>query len=147
MLKKITASDTRELRRKVLRPSQRAKDLVYPGDDDDTTFHIGFFEAGALLGVASIYKESTSKVPSSEQMYKLRGMAVEKVLQGQGIGSKIIEECVSIVKNNDGKTIWCNARVNALGFYKKIGFKVSGEEFEIEGIGPHYILYLDIDSI
>jgi predicted GNAT family N-acyltransferase len=33
--------------------------------------------------------------------------------------------------------IWCNARVSAMGFYRKAGWTVESEEFEIEGVGPH----------
>ncbi|MDB2447062.1 GNAT family N-acetyltransferase [bacterium] len=146
MLKRITASDTRELRRKILRPHQRPEDIVYPNDDCTTTFHVGFFEAGCLQGVASTYEESTPKLgyTSTGKQYRLRGMAVDKHLQGQGIGSKLIKESISLIKKENASTLWCNARTSALGFYRKLGFETTGDEFEIEGIGPHYIMFINI---
>ena len=38
--------------------------------------------------------------------------------------------------------VWCNARLVAIDFlYRSIGFKIVGEIFDIEGIGPHYYMY------
>ena len=36
--------------------------------------------------------------------------------------------------------VWCNARINAVAFYKKEGFKIIGDEFEIPDIGPHFLM-------
>ena len=37
--------------------------------------------------------------------------------------------------------LWCSARVVALDFYKHLGLQTVGSEFEIEGIGPHYVMW------
>ncbi len=36
--------------------------------------------------------------------------------------------------------MWCNARSGARTFYERAGFCVEGEEFEIAGIGPHFLM-------
>ncbi len=38
------------------------------------------------------------------------------------------------------RLLWCNARVVALGFYTKLGLHTEGDEFDIPGIGPHYVM-------
>ena len=40
-----------------------------------------------------------------------------------------------------GTLLWCNARIIAIEFYKKIGFQIKGEEFDIADIGKHYFMY------
>ena len=35
---------------------------------------------------------------------------------------------------------WCNARTSACAYYEKLGFTPRGGEFEIEGIGPHFVM-------
>lgn len=42
------------------------------------------------------------------------------------------------------EVLWCNARVGALGFYLRLGFATIGEEFEIAGIGPHFVMWRDL---
>ena len=44
----------------------------------------------------------------------------------------------------DCDMVWCNARLVAVDFYRSIGFKISGNLFDIEGIGPHYYMYKKI---
>ena len=48
------------------------------------------------------------------------------------------------LKKRDCDMVWCNARLVAVNFYKSVGFKITGELFGIEGIGPHYYMYKEI---
>jgi hypothetical protein len=36
--------------------------------------------------------------------------------------------------------VWCNARTPAVGLYERAGFAIESGEFEIEGIGPHFVM-------
>ena len=36
--------------------------------------------------------------------------------------------------------MWCNARTPALSLYARAGFQPESEEFEISGIGPHFVM-------
>ncbi len=48
------------------------------------------------------------------------------------------------LKKRDCDILWCNARLLAVNFYKSVGFKIIGELFDIEAIGPHYYMYKEI---
>ncbi|EST36322.1 hypothetical protein N566_16465, partial [Streptomycetaceae bacterium MP113-05] len=37
------------------------------------------------------------------------------------------------------RLMWCNGRTGARGFYERHGYEAVGEEFVIEGVGPHYV--------
>jgi predicted GNAT family N-acyltransferase len=36
--------------------------------------------------------------------------------------------------------VWCNARTPALRLYERAGFERESGEFEIPGIGPHFVM-------
>lgn len=35
--------------------------------------------------------------------------------------------------------MWCNGRTVARGFYERHGYEAVGDEFVIEGVGPHHV--------
>jgi predicted GNAT family N-acyltransferase len=48
------------------------------------------------------------------------------------------------LKERGSDMVWCNARLIAVDFYRSLGFKISGDLFNIDGIGPHYYMYKKI---
>jgi predicted GNAT family N-acyltransferase len=57
----------------------------------------------------------------------------------------VLDASVAHVAAQGGGELWCNARVPALGFYLRAGFEVEGDEFEIDGIGPHVVVTRTVD--
>lgn len=54
---------------------------------------------------------------------------------GRGFGKKLLEESISVIKNElKCKVICIDAQTHAIGFYEKFGFKVTSKEFWEEGI-------------
>ena len=45
------------------------------------------------------------------------------------------------VKERGGDSMWANARISALDFYLKLGYKTIGEEFYIPDVGSHIVIY------
>ena len=76
--------------------------------------------------------------------YQLRGMATDTPFFGKGYGAELIKYAVDYIKAAKAEYIWCNARTSAINFYKKQGFEIVSEEFEIPGVGPHYIMILNL---
>ena len=136
----ISAEETRGLRQAILRPHQRPEELVYPGDDDPDTLHLGAYVDGKLVGVASLYREAPPK-EEDPGAWRLRGMAVAKDRQKQGLGAALLDACIAHAKGSGGTSLWCNARTTAAGFYTSLGFEVEGDAFELPGIGPHYVMW------
>lgn len=150
----ISAAATRPLRSEILRPGQPPERLVYPGDDAPGSFHAGAFVGGTLVGIATVYPEPMPLTPDpaagsgravdASNAFRLRGMATRADLQGQGIGRITLRRCIEHVRDSGAEVLWCNARSGALGFYTGFGFATVGEEFEIEGIGPHFVMWTDV---
>lgn len=138
-LKTITAADTWTLRQSVLRPHEPIAALTYPGDSAPDSIHFGLCEpSGNLIGIASLYLESLPD--QSGQGWRLRGMAVAPHVQGKGLGTKLLDRCRDHILGTSGDYLWCNARKSALKFYRNNSFQVISEQFEISGIGPHFVM-------
>jgi GNAT superfamily N-acetyltransferase len=67
-------------------------------------------------------------------------MAVLEEFQSNNYGTLLLNGCINHAIAQKGDVIWCNARINAVAFYKKAGFKIIGDEFDIENIGPHFLM-------
>jgi ribosomal protein S18 acetylase RimI-like enzyme len=61
--------------------------------------------------------------------------------QGRGIGAAVLKEGERIASQRNFDLIWCNARTSAYKYYVKQGYTAFDDIFEIEGIGPHKVMY------
>jgi ribosomal protein S18 acetylase RimI-like enzyme len=141
----ISAADTRPLRSAILRPGQPPHMLAYAGDDAPDTLHLGAFDNGELVGIASIYREP----PPGEELagaWRLRGMATVDKVRGRGYGRALLTACIEHIQAQGGAVLWCNARTPAMGFYTSLGFSVRGEPFELPGIGEHFFMWRPIQA-
>ncbi len=140
----INAEETRPLRHSVLRPGQSFEQTVYSRDDHPETLHLGAFDGDRLVAIASLYREARPNRPT-RSAWRLRGMATLPGVRGRGFATAVLDASVGHVAGEGGGELWCNARVPALGFYQRCGFAVEGDEFEIDGIGPHVVVTRVID--
>jgi [ribosomal protein S5]-alanine N-acetyltransferase len=105
---------------------------IFPGDEEQSTLHILASNKSDLVGCASLMISDSSAI-------QLRGMAVANDWQRKGVGQLIVSTAKSIALEKS-KTLWCNARFPAIGFYERLGWKQSGDFFEIPVIGPHIVM-------
>ena len=66
-------------------------------------------------------------------------MAVQNNLQGKGIGASLMNFAETLARDKGYKKLVMHARKNAMGFYEKLGYKATGNEFE-EVTLPHYVM-------
>lgn len=138
-VRSVAASRTRPLRHALLRPDEPWDATAYPGDTAATTLHVGAFAGRALVGVASVYREAP---PGRHDpgAWRLRGMATDPGVRGQGHGAGLLAACVGHVARQGGRRLWCNARTPAAGFYERHGFARCGGVFDLPPIGPHVVM-------
>ncbi len=136
----VAAEVVRPLRQAVLRPHQRLEDQVFEGDHVPGAAHFGAYDdAGALVGVASISPEPHPHAPA-EGDWRVRGMATDPARRGLGAGALLLDACLEHARASGARRVWCNARSPAAGFYRRAGFAIEGEEFELPSIGPHFLM-------
>ncbi len=140
---KITSAQTMPLRQSVLRPGYPIESVRFSGDDAPSTHHLGAFCHGDLLGIASLF---LAEMPEYPQMsaFQLRGMATAPAARGIGIGRTLLLACVALATEQAVQLLWCNARTSAVGFYRKLGFNIVGQEFDIPDVGPHFRMLLNL---
>jgi thiamine transport system ATP-binding protein len=121
----IAATDTHELRRRVLRDGTPSVVVTFDGDELDSTFHLGCRRDGQLIGVSTWMLAAYPDRPA-ETAYQLRGMATEPALQGTGIGEALLLTGVQRCRDAGAALVWARARDTALGFYERHGFEPVG---------------------
>ena len=139
-VREFNTIDTYNIRHQVLRQGKPIESCKFEGDDLETTFHLGLFFYGELIGVATYMKNSNQNF-SEEIQYQLRGMAILQQFQGKKFGNVILKKADELLKHKECQLIWCNARESAVNFYSNFGFKISGDAFEIPEIGTHFAMY------
>jgi predicted GNAT family N-acyltransferase len=78
-------------------------------------------------------------VEEDPQTVRLRQMAVQNDLQGQGIGKALMQFAENLARDRGYQKITMHARKNAAGFYERMGYRIIGDEF-IEITIPHYLM-------
>jgi predicted GNAT family N-acyltransferase len=127
-----------DLRHRMLRAGLPREAAQFPGDDTPSTWHVGVFQSAEdnapPLSCASFMLNSYKEEPA----WQLRGMCTDGAHQSNGLGGKLLACAESeIVKESTVRLFWCNARVPALRFYERHGWKIDSEEFDIPTAGPH----------
>lgn len=142
-IQEITAIDTYPVRHVILRAGKPIESCHFVGDELPSTHHFGCFTANQLLGVISLFEVGNATF-EQQKSFQIRGMAVLDSHQKKGIGEALVREAETFCKKQKTRLIWFNARTSAVGFYKKMGYEIEGNEFEIQEVDPHFLMYKKI---
>ena len=82
---------------------------------------------------------ATGRLRETRFGIKLERFAVLREFRGMGIGKQIVNFILSQISSN--KTIYLHAQEAVVDFYKKLGFKVVGEQFSEADIFHSKIVY------
>jgi len=97
---------------------------------------IAAFEEEKMLGCCLLTRVDNKRV-------RLRQMAVQNNLQGKGIGAAMMNYAENVARDAGYSKMIMHARKSTMDFYKKLGYKIVGDEFEEITI-PHYVLEKDL---
>ena len=115
----ISPEQTYALRHAVLWPD---KPLDYVKVDNDAEgHHYGAFLNDELVAVISLF------VTGPEARF--RKFATKPALQRQGIGTRLLNYVIAEARQLGATTLWCDARLDAAGFYRRFGMKPEGKLF------------------
>jgi GNAT superfamily N-acetyltransferase len=142
-IQEISAVDTFSVRHPVLRAGKPLENCRFECDDLATTKHFGLFLENNLIGVISIF-EAKNQLFDNDKQFQIRGMAVLESHQKKGFGETLVKYAERYIEKQNGYLIWFNARINAVGFYEKLGYQTTGDAFEIGDIGKHHVLFKKI---
>ncbi len=137
-VRQVPLGETRALRQQVLRPHQPLEDLASHEPAGAVAF--GAFDGSELVATGLVGPDGE---PGD---WRVRGMATAPHARGRGAGSAILQALVRHAIAHGAARVWCNARTQALGLYKRAGFVAVSDEFEPPDIGPHYRMELQVTS-
>ncbi len=119
VVEQIFPSLTWRIRQLAMYPEKEILDMELPNDFHGV--HYGLYHQYELTGVVSLFSNGT--------IAQFRKMAVLPADQGKGFGYQLLQYLIADCKQQGIKTLWCNARMNALNFYTKNGFVTTGESY------------------
>lgn len=93
--------------------------------DDDRGLHIGVYEKDELVSVMSIFLHGRD--------VQFRKLATRNDMQGKGFASALMQWLIDYANDMKLNRLWCNARINATGFYTKFGYEETDERFSKNG--------------
>ncbi len=143
MIKFINVTAVLPIRNEVLREGKLSlHECRFPSDDLPGAFHLGYYVNNELACIASFHPQNYNG--HTGQGYQLRGMATIEQYRGNGYGNQLLNFAIVYLRGQKANYLWCNARKKALQFYLNMGFETISAEFEVAGIGPHYMMYVKI---
>ena len=137
---RVAIGEIIDLRHRLLRAGMPREAAQFPGDDDESTWHVGLFhpcppDENARVVTCASFMLNTYK---GESAWQLRGMCTDDAHQSKGFGGKLLAAAEKAIRSDSGvRLFWCNARVPALAFYERHGWLIDSDEFDIPTAGPH----------
>jgi N-acetylglutamate synthase-like GNAT family acetyltransferase len=119
MIREIGLELVLPIRREVMWPDESIDFIRIVGDEK--AVHFGYFVDHEIVGVVSVFKHNNS--------FQFRKLAVMMAYQGKGVGTKLVEYVKIYCESLGGENLWCNARLEKIGYYEKMKFIPSGEIF------------------
>lgn len=142
-IKPIRYQETYNIRQVILRPNRPLETCFFDGDALESTIHFGLYYKAEQAGIISLFKNKNI-IFKDENQYQIRGMAVLEKFQKMNFGRKLVEHSENFLKSKDTEILWFNARESAIDFYKKLGYQITGQAFDIPDVGTHYLMWKKI---
>lgn len=121
----LRPEDTHALRRAVLRTGTPSDEVVFDGDELDTTFHLGIHLDGVIVAISTWVQRPYPDRPG-DRGFQLRGMATVDALRGSGLGARLLDAGIDRCRDAGAVLVWARAREAALHFYERHGFVAVG---------------------
>ena len=126
-VKSICYPQAWDLREQVLRTPLGLSLTAKDRDSDQNCWHFGLFKDSQIVATVTI--EPQDVAIDKPQHVKLRQMVVSPDFQNQGLGQYLINQTEQALRDKSVKTISLAARLPAVGFYQKLGFKTVGQKY------------------
>ena len=121
------------LRNKVLRIPLGLNLFDENMDNEVSDIHIGAFQNDILVGILIL-------TPVDGENIKMRQVGIDFDFQSRGIGTKMVAFSEKLALEKGYRKIIMHARKTAVEFYKRLGYKPEGAEFEEVRVA-HFSMY------
>lgn len=94
-------------------------------DGDEQALHLALFVEEQPVSVVSVFREDDG--------WQFRKLATLPAFQKKGCAGRLLNEVFRLAAQAGVVRIWCNARKEKCGFYRRFGLQSTGEGFVREG--------------
>jgi len=115
--------DVLQIRKEVMYPDRDIDFVKLP--DDNLGLHIGVYEKDVLVSVMSVFLHGRE--------VQFRKLATLQQEQGKGYASALMQWLIDYANDMKFDKLWCNARADAVEFYKKFGYRETDNRFSKHG--------------
>lgn len=132
-----------ELRHTVLDPA-RLIDIDHeltPEDSNPDNIHMAAFLDLKVVGTVRL-----DLIKADPRVYEVRKMAVDPAVNRRGIGRRVLEAALSEADSRSCSLITLDARKEAIPFFERLGFKLTGECIVHDDGVPNYVMTLNSES-
>lgn len=119
----VDVAEIIEFRRAMLWPDKPLSHVMLP--EDDTATHICGRLGQAIVAAGSFFIVG--------QTAQLRKLAIDPAYRGRQLGKVLVMHGARIMSDKGARVLWCDARVESVGFYKRLGFEIEIPEYEKSG--------------
>ena len=133
-IEQIRLELARRIRHKAMYPNEKPE--VVELSDDEEGIHFGLFDNNQLISVASWFRRNETEA-------QLRKFGTLEQFRNLGYGAQLIRYIIDFSKLEGIEVLWCNARIDALNLYKRLGFKETETRFNKGGI-DYIIIQLEL---
>lgn len=123
---KTELEDVLALREEVFVKEQGIDPVLERDSYDQTAVHILAREGSKVI--------ACGRVIFNNSYGKIGRVAVAKSWRKQGIGRKVCQKIIAVAEERNCSRLVLEAQVDAVDFYKKLGFEISGDIFQEAGI-------------
>lgn len=135
-------SEYYDLRYRILREPLGQPRGSERNEGDELGIHFALFNANKITAIARLdYADEPDKIA------QVRFVAVEKNLQGKGVGKQIMLATEEAAQLRGDKKMILHARDYAVEFYKKMGYTLIGESYLLFGQLQHYLMEKEFNSL
>ena len=124
-LVELRSEETHALRRTVLRNDTPSDEVVFDGDDLESTFHLGVRVDGQVVAISTWLDRAYPDRPG-DRGFQVRGMATVAARRGEGFGTRLLTAGIERCRSEGAALVWARARDTALPFYVRHGFTPVG---------------------
>lgn len=119
LIKQIQAETTWPLRQRVMWPNKPLEYVQLPNDHEG--LHYGLYVNENLTAIVSLFIQNG--------VAQFRKFATKIEEQHKGYGTQLLLYLMGYAQENNIDRVWCNARVEKVGFYQKFGLKKTKNTF------------------
>lgn len=132
IFKVVTTKDEEYKRSLILRNKVLREPLGMDIEQDDLSkeqdaFHVLAIYRNEVVGTLYL-------LPLNKQTVQMKQVAIDPYMQGNGVGSQLVQQAELFISKLNCKKITLHARKNAWNFYQRMGYTFASETFEEIGI-------------